>query len=76
MGQEEICRDYPEIIDCTGMGANPCRAAFVNLDGRIAVASTSGDDASTMTLTGIAWANAEDQKRVRNIIAGKEEDAR
>jgi hypothetical protein len=75
-GEGDLCKQFPELVNCTGMGptSGTCRMAFVAPNGRFVVVSAFGwDNPSTMTLTGIGWANEEDTNHISNIIAGKAE---
>ncbi len=72
---DDICKRYPEVISCSGMGLNPCRIAFVAPDGRFVVAETQGDTPDGLMLTAVTWANPEDTKAIKNIIAGRAENA-
>lgn len=50
--------------------------AFVSRSGRFYVVSTFGwERPRTMVVTGAAWADAEDTKRLRNILRGETEYA-
>ncbi|UPT63428.1 MAG: hypothetical protein M0D54_02365 [Hyphomonadaceae bacterium JAD_PAG50586_4] len=71
IGSPEICEAYPEIVDCSGTGLNPCRFAFRAPDGGFIVGVAQGESLDHMTLTGIAVANAEDSQVVRNLLAGR-----
>lgn len=75
-GEKALCKRYPELVNCVGMGAaaNTCRMVFVTQDGRFYVVSAYGwDTPKTMTFTAGAWANATDTKAIKNIIARKPE---
>jgi hypothetical protein len=75
-GEKALCARFPELVNCVGMGptSGSCRMAFVTPNGRFVVVSAFGwDDPSTMTLSGIAWAQHEDTKHLKNILAGKPE---
>jgi tripartite-type tricarboxylate transporter receptor subunit TctC len=75
-GEQALCKRFPELINCVGMGSasGTCRMVFVAPDGSFTVASAYGwERPSTMVLTGIGPANAEDTKHIKNILAGKPE---
>lgn len=69
-GTPEICEAYPEIIDCSGMGFNPCRFAFRAPGGGYLVGITDGERPDEMVLNGLARANDEDSRSVENLLAG------
>lgn len=56
-------------------GTNLCRIAFIAPDGRIVVATTSGETPASLYLNSIGWADATGSKRIRNVMAGKPEFA-
>ncbi|MBL8537030.1 MAG: superinfection immunity protein [Hyphomonadaceae bacterium] len=68
---ESICRAYPEIIDCSGMGFNPCRFAFRAPEGGYLVGVTAGESPDAMSLDALARANAQDTRAIENLLAGR-----
>jgi len=68
---DSICKAYPEIIDCSGMGFNPCRFAFRAPQGGYLVGVTAGESPDAMSLDALARANAEDTRTIENLLAGR-----
>jgi hypothetical protein len=75
-GEGALCKRYPELIDCTGLGAaaNMCRMVFVAPHGRFFVVAAHGwDRPRTMVYRAGSWADDADTKAISNILAGKPE---
>ena len=68
---QAICGAYPEVMDCSGTGLNPCRVAFIAPDQSVVVGQTGGETAADMTLDALTRANAYDTKVVQNALAGR-----
>lgn len=69
----DICDAYPEILDCSGMGINPCRFAFRDPRGGYLVGVASGETPDQLTLDAIGVANAEDSKSIERYLADRPE---
>lgn len=75
-GEGALCKRYPELIDCTGLGAatDMCRMVFVAPNGRFFVVAAHGwDKPGTMAYRAGSWADDVDTKAISNILAGKPE---
>lgn len=68
---DAICRAYPEILDCSGTGFNPCRFAFRAPQGGYLVGISSGESPDAMSLDALARANARDTHAIENLLAGR-----
>jgi hypothetical protein len=66
-----ICETYPEFVDCSGTGLNPCRFAFADPNGGYLLGVTTGEEADSMSLDGLARANPEDTRAIENLLAGR-----
>lgn len=68
---DSICAAYPEIIDCSGTGFNPCRFAFRDPNGGYLVGVTAGETPDGLSLDALARANAQDTRAIENLLAGR-----
>ena len=59
-GEPDICKLYPEVVDCGGTGVRPCQFAFRRKsDGRRLTVLTYGEQTSRLMLMKTEWARGD-----------------
>ena len=58
-GEADLCKTYPEVIDCGGTGIRPCQFAFQRTaDRKQLIVSTYGEQTSRLRILQTEWKTA------------------